>query len=443
MKTPSLTPICDFVARYRDQGGVRLHMPGHKGQGRWDVEGLDITEIEGADSLYQAHGIIQESEKIASDLWGAHTYYLTEGSSQAIRAMVHLAALYARQEGKKPLVLAGRNAHKAFVSAVAMTDVEVDWLWGEDYLRCPVTPDRLDERLRETDASAVYLTSPDYLGNTLDLAALAKVCHAHGTLLLVDNAHGAYLKWLSPSLHPIDLGADMCCDSAHKTLPALTGCAYLHLVYGVKDYLVAAVKDTLALYGSTSPSYLLLASLDALNGRIAEIAQGVRETARKAAALKGSLACRGLELVGDEPCKLTLAPKSWGYTGEEVATYLMERGIYPEFADPDYLVLMPSGNTTPAEWDKLQEALLTLPRLEPKAERPPKMSRPMRHIGIRQAVLCPHERIRVGQAKGRVLASVTVGCPPAVPILVSGEVVDEQSIAAMRYYGIEQVDVVK
>ncbi|MBO4535178.1 MAG: aminotransferase class V-fold PLP-dependent enzyme, partial [Clostridia bacterium] len=353
MKNPSPTPICDFLERYRDLGSVRMHMPGHKGQGKWDVEGLDITEIEGADSLYHAEGIIRDSEQIASTLWGAHTYYVTEGSSQAIRAMIHLAALYALQEGKKPMVLAGRNAHSAFVSAVALTDVEVDWLWCEDYLRCPITPEQLATRIEETNASAVYLTSPDYLGNMLDVAALSKVCHEHGALLLVDNAHGAYLKWLSPSLHPMDLGADMCCDSAHKTLPALTGCAYLHLAYGVKDYLVASAKDALALYGSTSPSYLLLASLDALNKRIRDIKQGVRLTARKVATLKGTLSCHGFDLVGDEPCKLTLAPKSWGYTGEEVAAYLIDKGIYPEFSDPDYLVLMPSGSTPPEDWVKV------------------------------------------------------------------------------------------
>ena len=109
---------------------------------------------------------------------------------------------------------------------------------------------------------AVYITSPDYLGGVQDIAALAEVCHARGVPLLVDNAHGAYLKFLSPSRHPLDLGADMCCDSAHKTLPVLTGGAYLHVAKGAMAAYEAEARHSLAVFGSSSPSYLILQSLD-------------------------------------------------------------------------------------------------------------------------------------------------------------------------------------
>ena len=146
---------------------------------------------------------------------------------------MHLALLH-RPAGTEPVILAGRNAHKAFLHACALLDVTPQWLYpeGSDSLcACPITAEGLETALStaERRPMAVYLTSPDYLGGMLDIAALSAVCRAHGVPLLVDNAHGAYLKFLPHPAHPLDLGAALCCDSAHKTLPVLTGGAYLHI----------------------------------------------------------------------------------------------------------------------------------------------------------------------------------------------------------------------
>ena len=194
------TPICDFVNRYAKSNTERWHMPGHKGSGVLGIEALDITEVAGADSLYEADGIIRESEEIASTLFDAHTFYSTEGSSQCIRAMLHLAKTQAWSQKKHPFVWATRNAHKAFLSAVALLNIDVDWLYGsneESYLSCSLSPCDLEQMLQEAAVlpSALYLTSPDYLGNVADIASLAEVCHRWGVLLLVDCAHGAYLKF--------------------------------------------------------------------------------------------------------------------------------------------------------------------------------------------------------------------------------------------------------
>ena len=117
------TPICDFVDRYIESGAFRAHMPGHKGKAFLGMEPLDITEFAGADSLYEATGIIRQSEENASRLFGCKTLYSTEGSSQCIRAMLHLAALYAKEQGKQPLIAAARNVHKTFLSAAALLDL--------------------------------------------------------------------------------------------------------------------------------------------------------------------------------------------------------------------------------------------------------------------------------------------------------------------------------
>ena len=199
------TPIVDFVRRYAQSGTSRLHMPGHKGQDLLGFEPWDITEIQGADELYAPEGIIAQSEANATRLFGtAHTYYSTEGSSQCIRAMLFLAMQAAPQTGRRPVLLAARNAHKALLYTAALLDFDIRWLWPapEDagaLCSCPVSAQTLTDALQALTGEGitpfgVYVTSPDYLGTMQDIAALASVCKAQGVPLLVDNAHGAYLR---------------------------------------------------------------------------------------------------------------------------------------------------------------------------------------------------------------------------------------------------------
>ena len=445
------TPIRDFVLSYMEKSPLRLHMPGHKGSPLLGFEKYDITEVAGADSLYEAEGIIRESEKNASLLFGCPTYYSTEGSSQCIRAMLYLVTLHAKERGiDRPLILAGRNAHKTFLSAAALLDLDVAWLFPAEgwYLSCDISPARLDTVLSsyEIKPAAVYLTSPDYLGHTLDVKRLSEVCRKHGVLLLVDNAHGAYLKFLSPSLHPMDLGADICCDSAHKTLPVLTGGAYLHIGSHLPLGLRSQVKQALALFGSTSPSYLILQSLDMANVVLAgkDFAPDLMKTAKRVEACRVKLMAHGINAMqGDEPLKLTLYPCLFGYTGLEIARHLQDHGIECEFADPDFVVLMITPAITEADLMRLTEVLLSLPRREALMQCPPALAHPKRAMTIREAMLSPAETLPVSECLGRVLAAATVGCPPAVPIVVSGEIIDRSALECFAYYGIETCSVVK
>ncbi len=438
------TPICDFVRRYAASDALRLHMPGHKGSPLLGFEHLDITEIHGADSLYEANGIIAESEGNASALFGCPTFYSAEGSSQCIRAMVHLAMLQAKAEKKSPRIAAGRNAHKTFLSAAALLDADVVWLYPPDqasYLSCVIDAEYLDRFLTESPVTAVYVTSPDYLGNVADIAALSEVCRRHGALLLVDNAHGAYLKFLNPSRHPMDLGADMCCDSAHKTLPVLTGGAYLHTASPV---LADQAKDALALFGSTSPSYLILQSLDAANAYLSEgYAEKLHCFTKAVEILKTRLTTHGYTLCGGEPLKVTISSKPFGYLGTELAALLREMGLECEFADPDFLVLMLTPELDTDALTQLEQALLSIPRREAITAAPPAFHPCETALSIREAMLSPAVTVPVDKSIGHVLAAATVGCPPAVPIVVSGEVIDQNAAAAFRYYGIETCHIIR
>lgn len=455
MKTPNATdvtkstktPILDFVRGYERRGALRLHMPGHKGRGALGVEGFDVTEIDGADSLYEANGIIAESEKNASRLFGSRTYYSTEGSSHCIRAMLFLALSRAPKTGERPLILAGRNAHKVFLSAAALLDFEIGWLIGEggNYLSLQIDEKTVENALKNAEKKpvAVYLTTPDYLGNVLNVSAIAAVCKKFGVLLLIDNAHGAYLKFLPESLHPVDLGADMCADSAHKTLPVVTGGAYLHLGGSVAE-LKGEAKNALALFGSTSPSYLILASLDYANALLEEeFPQALRAFLPEVEACKRRLSAHGYVLYGDEPLKIAIRAKSYGYDGREMAAFLNGKNIVAEFSDPDFIVFMLSPATGTDGLHRLEEALYALPKKSVNATMPPAFTLPERVFSVREATFMPRERILAKDGLDRVLATATVACPPAVPVVVCGERINGSAVKLFEYYGIAECEVIK
>lgn len=435
------TPVADFVQRYAKAGTARLHMPGHKGRCFLGCEPWDITEIHGADALYEAEGILAESEQNAAALFGSQrTCYSTEGSSQCIRAMLYLAVAASGSH----TVVAARNVHRAFVSASALLDLEIRWLWPEEsrsLCGCPISPAQLEETLHSLPEppAAVYLTSPDYLGGMAEIPALAQVCHQHGTLLLVDNAHGAYLRFLQPSLHPLDLGADLCCDSAHKTLPVLTGGAYLHLSPTAPAQLAPLAKSALGLFGSTSPSYLTLASLDLCNRYLAEgYPQRLAEAVERLAELRERLTAAGWRVEPSDPLRVTVAAPR-GVTGQELAGQLRRQGVECEYADRDFLVLMATPENTPEELAQAAAALGQCPGEANPPQLP--LARGERACSIRQAAFAPRETVDAAHSLGRVCGLPTVGCPPAIPIAVSGERITPEALALFAYYGIEQVEV--
>ena len=441
------TPICDFVRAYAEREPVRMHMPGHKGRRLLGPEPLDLTEIEGADVLYRARGIIRESEENAAALFGAgRTVYSAEGSSLCIRAMLYLALLRGKEKGLPARLLAGRNAHRTLMTAAALLDIDIDWLLppaGDDLLSCGFDPEALEAKLNKSSYMAVYLTSPDYLGRQADIRAAAETCRRRGVPLLVDNAHGAYLKFLPEDRHPLSLGADACCDSAHKTLSCLTGAAYLHLSKTAPEGWAERAEEAMSLFASTSPSYLILQSLDRMNAELAgDWPLWLCRAADRLAEMKEVLRAEGWQLAGDEPLKLTLDAAPRGYSGEELREILHQANVECEFADRRYLVLMPSADTAEKDWKRLLNALREIPQRPPVTEQAPPLPPSERVLSIREAMLSPRETLPVDQAVGRVLADACVSCPPAVPILIAGERITPEAAVCMKYYGETECSVV-
>ena len=444
------TPIFDFVKKYNENKMARFHMPGHKGVSFLGFENIDMTEIKGADDLSCPDGIIKKSEENASELFGTKcTAFSTGGSTQSINAMLYLAFLN-RDINEKPFVVAGRNAHKAFMFAAAKIGFQVEWIFPEisnSLCSAVVTKDDLENKLKSLNSKpfAVYITSPDYLGAVTDVKSLSEVCEKYNIPLLVDNAHGAYSAFCEKNFHPILNGADMCCDSAHKTLPALTGCGYLHIAKEDKFNFSENIHNALSIFGSSSPSYLMLQSLDLCNKYISEkLKNDLILCSKKVEEINGVLSTGKINNISEEPLKITLDFSKFQKNGFDIAEHFRKYSIEFEYCDNDFIVFMASPQNSNEDFERLKQAIINLPDFNEKNKKEDfvfvvgnqKMS-------IRDALFSKSEEISVTEAQGRICAAPTVSCPPAIPIVVSGEEINPEHIKLLKYYGKETIRVIK
>ncbi|MDE5583408.1 MAG: aminotransferase class V-fold PLP-dependent enzyme [Ruminococcus sp.] len=440
------TPVYDFLEKYSQSDTLRCHMPGHKGKSFFPelsaLYSLDITEIKGADSLFEADGIIAHSEKNSSWLYGsAGTVFSTGGSTLCIQTM--LAVI----KSEKRRLIAVRNVHRAFLNAVALLDIDVEWIIPEysgGILSGNINLSDVEKAFEKNNTpSALYVTSPDYTGKTADIKALAEICHRHNARLIVDNAHGSHLKFLKPDIHPISLGADMCCDSAHKMLPALTGSAMLHT--SVAEY-VPILKQKMTMFASTSPSYLIMLSLDLCNRYIVEnITHDIEKNLAYIEKFRNDFSEK-IIFSDSEPFHITIQAEKSGYCGNQLAELMRINGVECEYSDSSLLILLMSPMCEKSDYERLSLSLdFALKNAGKKSPRYNdfNIELPEKAMTVREAVFSECEEIAVEEALGRICASVKVPCPPAVPIVASGERIDIKSINIFRKYGISSVIVVK
>ena len=410
-------------------------MPGHKGRALPAFPELagayawDITEISGADSLFEADGILRASENLTVALWGSgDCCWSAGGSTLCIQAML------AKMKAENRRIIAARTVHRAFLNACVLLGLEVTWvrprsggLIAGEYAR-----EDFAAALEACHESAcIYVTSPDYCGNLQDIAGLAALCREHGAKLLVDNAHGAHLAFLSENRHPMTLGADFCCDSFHKMLPSLTGAAVLHC----REHCGMEMKQYMQLFGSTSPSYLIMQSIEgAVSYLNASGRRDILTCEERANVLRRALP--GYDWVGDDPLHLTAR-----CDGNALAEALRERGIECEYADRTCIVLLLSPVMEKPAFARLQAALEQC-RPRPAAEMPDLPEPAEQVLPMREAALAAWEEIPLEQAENRICGPVQVPCPPAVPLMVSGERLDREWVDYLRWYGAERALVV-
>ena len=423
------TPICNFLEKYTAENRLRLHMPGHNGE-----IPHDITEIYGADELYSSDasgGIIGTSEDIAAGLFGAKkTCYSCSGSTLAIQTA--LALLKARGCRR---IAASRYSHRSLVSAAALLRLDIKWLYPNEYMSADVTYNA--EAISGVDA--VFITNIDYYGGTWKFVK-------PNIPVIIDNAHGSYLKFVDKRkfgteyVHPLELGYPMMvAESAHKTLPVLTGGAYLHFANGADG---ARAKEMMAMFGSSSPSYLVLESLDRFNGIISENTQLINNACEAVLELKERLTRSGIPLKKSDPLRITINARECGLSGFDYARGLRANGVECEMADENYVVMMFSALTTVEDCERAEMGALFVTMSAPKPLVKYPVIKPRVEMPVYEAMFKPQKIVPIENAGGEVCAGLKCPCPPGVPLVMPGEVIDNAVIDALKIYGVKTVPVI-
>lgn len=424
-------PLYDALVSHRNLGRASFHTPGHKNSPAalpQDLYTLDFTELPGTDSLFDASGPILEAERLAAELFGtARTCLSAGGCTLCIQTMLRLAL----PRGGK--VLCSRVIHRGAVNAMALLGLEPVWAMPEDVVAALGA---------NPDVGAVYVTSPDYYGRLLDIASISAACAGRGISLLVDNAHGAHLMFTHPKLHPLLLGAAMAADSAHKTLGVLTGGAWLQI--GDKRY-AADAKRAMALFGSTSPSYPVMASLDWAREWLRKHPDAFLSVQHCVAEIRGLAASRGIAVPEGvcDPTRITLETASVGLPGTRAAELFRRAGVEPEYADARYVVLIATPFNTGDDFRRVRSAVQGFPIGEPLPRGPELPPLPSASMGLREAILAAAETVPLKNAIGRVAAEAACPCPPGVPVVMPGERVTREAAEFLLGYGFFQLEVIK
>lgn len=444
---PFSSPLADTLIEYTKRNISSFHTPGHKGRLYNCADPLlDLTELPDTGSLYDGGDRIEEAEKAAAEQFGAaRTLFSAGGCTLCIQTMLALA-------GGGGRILMARNAHRSALNAAALLGMEPVWIWP-DYNRNkgPINAVQIEKMLKsDRYIRSVYITSPDYYGNLCDIEAITAVCSRARVPLLVDNAHGSHLGAFGR--HPLALGAYMTADSAHKTLPVLTGGAYLHFSRDAADSISSSsAKAAMALFGSTSPSFMTLASLDTAQawwgqeGKTAcqRLAYRIEELKRQAAVVGLSPAFPEISPQFKDPIRLVMD----SINGWETAEHFRRFGCEPEMADDRYVVFIFTPFNTEEDLDRLFEALKAYVPGE-KSSRPsfsaiPLSAEPEKVLTPRQAVLAPWEEIPAGMAVGRIAARAVCPCPPGVAAIAPGERLSAELTDWLGSRGFATLPVVK
>ena len=457
-------PIISFLTEHADKHTVSFHMPGHKGSAIYRKFGYteflekmmdcDITEIIGADNLFQTEGILKAAQEEYAKLYGVkRAYMLVNGTSGGV-----IAAIMASVPKGGKLVMA-RNSHKAIYNALLLADIQPVYAYPEmieEYgISGEITAEEITRCLDENpDASAVILPSPNYYGICSDIRKIAEIVHARGKILIVDQAHGAHLKFFSDCgfsdmpQSAEEQGADIAVNSIHKTLASFTQSAALTFNSDLLDHYT--LEDKLQMIQSTSPSYILMGSLD-INADIIKNHKEEVFTAwhdalvyfyAEAENISGLAVIRDAKL---DFTKINLDMSAYGLSGAELEQMLMEKGIYAELTTGNILMCMTGIGNTKADMEKLLEALREIAAshllVEGKKQMPPAVLEARFELC---AVPAKKERIPLEMGAGRICASSIIPYPPGIPFICPGERITEEVItyiAALREAGEKVIGV--
>lgn len=424
------------LVEYAENKPYPFHMPGHKGAGLF-LDGVnpllcDITEITGFDNLQSPEGLILQSQRAWARLLGAdESFFCVNGTTGANIA----ALLSAAADGQR--VIVARNCHKSVYSALVFTGAVPVYIYPEmgDGMCGRVSPDEVRRAVRDNPESrAVVVTSPTFAGSVSDIQAIAEAAHSEGMLLIVDEAHGAHLAF-SPYFPSgaLSHGADIVTHSIHKTLPSLTQTSVVSIKRGRADR--ARLAAALAMVQSTSPSYLLMASLDYCRRFLeTEGEKAFADYIKRLEDIRGF--CGGLNNIRlfdggrlYDRGKLLLGCSGGGYKAAQILRE--DYNIELEMAEADYLLAMTSVMDTDSGFAQFKRGLaaadasISLCASEPvywEAIELPRSATP------REAFFCAKEEVELGCAAGRISGGFITPYPPGIPIAAPGELITEDAV---------------
>ena len=427
------TPLYTALRTFADTQPLRMHMPGHKGKPLPLSElsaaaQLDFTELPPTGDLFAGEGPIVEAEALWAKTCGVDAcLFLTGGSTQGVLSALTLAC------PPGSAVLMDRACHRSAYHALVLLDLEPVYLFRpwleEEQVPGPISPDAVEAALQNRpDIKAVFLTSPNYYGVRCDLPEIARVCHAHGARLVVDGAHGAHFPFLGLSELSVP---DLTVLSAHKTLPA-PGQSALLLANAFSS---AQLRRVGCIYGSSSPSYPMMAALDAVREALTgELGLDYAEAAAQVVMLRQNFPSLTAKTLLLDPTRFVLTCDD----GFGVKAALEELGVYPEMADARHVVFILTCADGKPEFARLTNALRTVlegrpaPASLPPVPPPPA---PQSVLRPRKAFFSPIETIPLSQAEGRVCAAQVAPYPPGVPVIAPGELVTKKTIAYLSQIG--------
>ena len=422
------------------------HMPGHSGTAPFplpDLYALDTTEISVTDDLYAPRAGIDEAQKRYAAIAGAEkTVFLHNGSTQGIHVMLEMGL----QEGDT--VLLPRNAHLSAAQACILGGLHVVWIPVVRYgcYTAVREKDVLETMHAHPEARRVLLTRPDYFGGCLSNASVQRIAEEAeglGMELVVDEAHGAHMSSGGEIRSSGSLGADAWVQSVHKTMPALTGSAVLHLKKGTH---LKKAMQVLRREQTSSPSFLLMLSIDEARAWMEEHGKESLEALRqKTAFLKETALQLGYTDPREkwaasgcvfDPCRLVLSAPQGGST---FLRQLAERGVDAEMAMGSCVVFLLSPQISWEGVGKTADVLRDIPAEGCAAENGEPVMEPLPEcvMDVRRAALARTESVPLTRAAGRV-AAACVGCdPPGIPLVVPGEVISEKTVRRLLEAGEE------
>lgn len=420
------TPLYNALINHKNLKRASFHTPGHKSSGiiNPDLLKLDFTELPDTDALFEASGVILECEKNLAKLFETkRTLISAGGCSLAIMTMIRLAT---RNGGK---LLCGRNIHRSAVNAMVLLGIEPIWILpknGGSFTGRIYAEDVRKALAENDDICGCYITSPTYYGEISDIGAISAVCREYNIPLLVDNAHGSHLKFLSQDIHPITLGASMTACSVHKTLPVLTGGALLNIN---DDRFIEGAKEAMSLFASTSPPYPIMASIDLCAdyiNRNRDVYKKLEPVITEIKSLAKNIGIQQPDGLCD-PIRVALNTSSVGISGESAGEFFRSMGVEPELTDNENVVFICTPFNSESDLEKLKNAIVSINVIDKNfiVGEKQEISLPKHVMSLREAVLGKSEFVPREKAVGRISADTACPCPPGIPVYMPGEIIEK------------------